>query len=66
MAKVITEDGLVDEAALTWKVWREDAGASWTVVHELRNSDDLVVRRDSWVIFKTNANSGAGALLGAI
>lgn len=52
MSKVVTVDGIVDEEALTWKLWREDAGESWTIVHELTDDAGRVVRRDCWVNFK--------------
>jgi hypothetical protein len=52
MALVDTVDGLVEESALTWEIWREDAGASWTIVHQLKDASGRVVRRDSWVNFK--------------
>lgn len=52
MSLVITEDGVVDEATLHWRLWREDAGESWTIIHELMTDDGRVVRRDSWVNFK--------------
>jgi hypothetical protein len=52
MSMVVTEVGLVDEASLTWEIWREDAGASWTIVHQLKDGTGRVVRRDAWVNFK--------------
>lgn len=52
MAQVVVEGGIVDEASLTWRLWREDAGESWTIVHELTDREGRVVRRDSWVNFK--------------
>lgn len=60
MSKVVTVDGLVDEAGLTFRLWREDSGASWTIVHELYDGERLV-RRDSWVNFKGNGQPQAGS-----
>jgi hypothetical protein len=52
MPKVVTEDGLVEEDGLSYELWREDSGASWTIVHQLKDATGRVVRRDSWVNFK--------------
>ena len=64
MAMVITADGVVDESTLTWRLWREDAGESWTIVHELTDREGRVVRRDAWVNFKGNGGLGAGVTQG--
>jgi len=62
--KIVTVDGLTEESELTWKLWREDAGESWTIVHELTDSTGRVVRRDSWVNFKGIPDLQAGTQQG--
>ena len=66
MALVATIDGAVEESTLDWKIWREDSGDSWSIVHELRNADDVVVRRDVWVNFKGSGLPAAGSQLGGL
>ena len=66
MALVATTDGLVDESTVTWRLWREDAGESWTIVHELTDREGRVVRRDAWVNFKGSGIPAAGAAQGDI
>jgi len=66
MPIVDTKDGGIEESALCWRVWREDAGESWTIVHELTDREGQVVRRDSWVIFKASGIPAVGALKGEL
>ena len=62
---VSTIDGQIEEDKLEWRLWREDAGASWTIVHELRLGD-RVVRRDSWVNFKGSGLPPTGSQQGGL
>ncbi len=67
MASVVTIDGVVDEDSVAWKLWREDAGDSWTIVHELTDiKTGRVVRRDSWVNFKGSGLPAAGSQQGGL
>lgn len=65
MALVITEDGLVEETTLKWRLWREDHGDSWSIIHELKQGD-RVVRRDVWVNFKGGGLPAAGSQQGGL
>lgn len=64
MPLVVTEDGPVEESTLEFKLWREDNGASWSIVHELRDRSGRVVRRDVWVNFKGSGLDPAGSQQG--
>ena len=64
MGLVSTVDGIVDESTLTWRLWREDAGESWSIIHELTDGSGRVVRRDTWVNFKGVPVPAAGITLG--
>ena len=66
MALVVTKDGPVEESTLTWKLWREDSGDSWSIVHELSDTEGTVVRRDVWVNFKGSGLPAAGTQQGGM
>ena len=66
MALVVTKDGPVEESTLTWKLWREDSGDSWSIVHELSDAEGTVVRRDVWVNFKGSGLPAAGTQQGGM
>ena len=66
MALVVTKDGPVEESTLTWKLWREDSGDSWSIVHELSDEEGTVVRRDVWVNFKGSGLPAAGTQQGGM
>jgi len=66
MALVVTKDGPVEESTLTWKLWREDSGDSWSIVHELSDIEGTVVRRDVWVNFKGSGLPAAGTQQGGM
>lgn len=69
MSMVVTSDGLVDESTVNWRLWREDSGDSWSIIHELSVMDGSVrrvVRRDVWVNFKGSGLPAAGSQQGGL
>jgi len=48
MTMIATPSGLVDETTLKWKLYRDDRGDAWHIVHELRNDNGELVRADLW------------------